>query len=296
MRMLLWALGAGLTVIASLPLALLPHRMSLKAGELLGLSLFRLWKSRRVIATDNVEKAVAQGALAIAKKPEAVARASFAHLGRSFAEVVKVYFGRGDKSMRSVEIRGLEHYRKASEKQRGVMFVTGHCGNWELLALVCGVRVSPISVVARRQNNPYLNRLLERARGRFGNRVIYKQGALRGIVSELKKGGTVGILMDQAVVAEEGIIIDFLGRPAWTTKVPALIARKTGAAAIPAFIHREGPGRHVVTVYPEIELSRSADSDEALVQDTKEFSSRIEKHIQDHPEQWLWMHRRWKRA
>jgi KDO2-lipid IV(A) lauroyltransferase len=206
-------------------------------------------------------------------------------------------------------VRGVAHYMKAKSKDKGVIFITGHCGNWELMALAFGVKVDNVSVVARTQNNPYLNRLVENIRAKYGNNVIYKKGALKGILSELKKNRGIGILMDQAVLKDEGYKIDFLGRPAWTTKVPALMARKTDAAVIPIFINREGD-KHVINIYPEVALSTNEDADsgspksrktflggdKAIIEDTRRFSGFIEDYIKEHPTEWLWIHKRWKRA
>ncbi|MEK7852919.1 MAG: lysophospholipid acyltransferase family protein, partial [Planctomycetota bacterium] len=96
-------------------------------------------------------------------------------------------------------------------------------------------------------------------------------------------------------LSDEGYVIDFLGRGAWTTKMPALIARKTGAAVLPAFIHRTQKG-HKIKIYPAVELSDIADKEKAVIEDTKRFSGFIERYIKEHPSEWLWIHRRWKRV
>jgi KDO2-lipid IV(A) lauroyltransferase len=164
------------------------------------------------------------------------------------------------------------------------------------MALITGLRCEPVSVVARAQNNPYLNRMVAWVRAKYGNNIIYKQGALKAILSELRHNRVVGILMDQAVFQNEGFVIDFLGRPAWTTKMPALIGRKTGAAMLSAFIHREGD-EQVIRFSPPFFLDGSAgDGDAALIEDTHRLSRHIEDHIRAYPSEWLWIHRRWKRA
>jgi len=273
----------------------LPGPIALKAGDLLGALVFYLWRSRRKIAIDNIEKAVKAGGLKVDASPYWVARKSFMNLGRSLVEVIKIYFGLGRKMIDSMEVKGFENYLDAKAKGKGILFITGHCGNWEMNALGFGARVEPFAVIARAQHNPYLNRLVERARARYGNRIIYKQGALMAIVSELRQNRGIGILMDQAVLPEEGFIIDFLGRPAWTMKGPALIARKMGAAVVPAFSYRDN-GRHVGTIFPAVVLSQDKDEEKALIEDTKAFSSYIENFIREHPAEWLWIHRRWKRV
>jgi KDO2-lipid IV(A) lauroyltransferase len=290
-----WLLEAGAVLVLAFPFAMLPMTLALKAGELLGFVFYVLWGSRRKIAIDNVEKAVEAGGLKIDVSPAQIVRKSFMNLGRSLAEIIKIYFGLGRGLIDSIEVVGFDNYLKAKERGKGILFITGHCGNWELTALGFGARVAPLAVIARAQNNPYLNRLVEKTRARYGNRIIYKQGALMAILSVLRNNGMVGVLMDQAVLPEEGYIIDFLGRGAWTMKIPAIIARKRGAAVLPAFIHREG-NRYIGTLYPEVPLSQEKDEEKALIEDTKKFSSYIENYIREHPAEWLWIHRRWKRV
>lgn len=295
MRRIRWVFETLAVLVLALPFAALPMALALKAGELMGFVVYVLWGSRRKIAVGNVEKAVEAGGLKIDVSSSQIVRKSFINLGRSLAEIIKIYFGLGGQIIDSIELVGFDNYLRAKEKGKGILFITGHCGNWELTALGFGARVVPLAVIARAQNNPYLNRLVERTRSRFGNRIIYKDGALRTIVSVLRNDGVVGILMDQAVLPEEGYIVDFLGRGAWTMKIPALIARKMKASVIPAFIHREG-SRLIGTIYPEVVLSQEKDEEKAIIEDTKKFSSYIENYIREHPTEWLWIHRRWKRV
>jgi len=295
MKRAVWLIEAGLSIILSIPLAVLPLQWAVKAGEALGLLLFYLWGSRRRIAIENLSKSVAVHALIITEPVEAIIRNNFKNLGRSFAEVIKIHYGLGQKIIDAVHVEGIEYLHAAHAKSKGVLLITGHCGNWELLALSASARLFPISIVARPVNNPYINSFVERARKKYGNRVIDKKGALKPVMQGLKNNDCIGILMDQAVIPEEGYVIDFLGRGAWTTKMPALIARKTGAAAIPAFIHREHHG-HRIRLYPEVELSGDDDKEKALKADTERFSGFVEQYIREHPSEWLWIHRRWKRV
>ena len=288
-------LEAGLLFLLSFPLAVLPLRWSGKAGEILGLLLCHLWKSRRQIAIQNLQAATARGTVSISVPPEEVIRENFRNLGRSFSEVIKIYYGFGKPLIDSVAFEGTEYFHAAKAKNKGVIFLTGHCGNWELLAITSAARLSELSIVARPVDNPYLNNLVEKVRRRYGNGVIYKKGALRPIMRTLKNNGVVGILMDQAVIPEEGFVIDFLGMRAWTTKMPALIARKTGTAVLPAFIHRTDTG-HTIRIYPEVALSDADNAEQALREDTARFSHFIESYIKEHPSEWLWIHRRWKRV
>lgn len=288
-----WLLETVLVIVLSFPFAVLPRRTAVKAGEFLGLLLFSVWGGRRRIALDNIERVLPL--LDGNRTAECLTRDTFRNLGRSAVEIMRIYYGREGGIIDAIEIRGAGHYHTARKKGKGVLCITGHCGNWELLALAFGRSMGAFCGVARAQNNPYLNGVIERARASFGNTMLYKKGALKGILSRLNKGETVGILMDQAVVKEEGVVVDFLGRGAWTMKTPALIARKTGAAVLPVFIHREGGG-HVITIFPEVALSRKTDTEKAVHEDTESFSRYIEDYVRRHPDEWLWIHRRWKRV
>jgi KDO2-lipid IV(A) lauroyltransferase len=274
----------------------------MKAGELLGLLLFYAWGSRRRIAIDNIEKsevkpAPLRGARPGSQKSEvrSIARETFKNLGKSLVEIIKIFYGLGKKIIDSVDIEGIENFNQAKSKGKGVLFLTGHCGNWELMAIATSVKLLSTAIVARPINNPYINKFIQNVRQRYGNRVIYKQRALKPIIQILRNNGCVGILMDQAVIPDEGYVIDFLGRDAWTTKMPSLIARKTGAAVLPVFIHRTDGG-HRIKIYPEIELPGSNNREDAVKEDTVKFSGFIEKYIREHPAEWLWIHRRWKRV
>jgi KDO2-lipid IV(A) lauroyltransferase len=288
MKRTVWFLEACLYVALSIPLAIFP----LKFGEFLGILLFYLWRSRRKIAIENIEKS---GVRCQGLGVRDIAKETFRNLGRSFIEIVKIYYGIGSGIIDSVEFEGTENVYKAKSEGKGILFIAGHCGNWELMAVATSAKLLPSSGIARQINNPYINKLIERVRQRYGNSVIYKKGALKAVMKVLKNNGSVGILMDQAVLSDEGYVIDFLGRGAWTTKMPALIARKTGAAVLPAFIHRTQKG-HKIKIYPAIELANVEDKEAAVLEDTKKFSGFIERYIKEHPSEWLWIHRRWKRA
>jgi len=296
MKRALWVLEAVCIIILSVPLAIMPATVSAKIGKLFGILLFYLWGSRRQIAINNLKEAVSSGGLTINGTPESIIRTFFQNLGKGFTEIIKIYFGLGKNIMQSVTFEGVEHFDTARAKGKGVLFITGHCGNWELLAIATSVRLSrSLAIVARPLDNPFINGMIERTRRKYGNRIIYKKAALKSILQALRSNEAVGILMDQAVLAREGIVIDFLGRGAWTTKMPAIIARKTGAAVLPAFIHRTEHG-HTVKIFPAVQFSHEDEKEEQLLKDTKKLSSYVEEYIQKHPSEWLWIHRRWKRV
>lgn len=294
MKRVLHVVSFMLIVAFSFPFAVLPYNISLRVGETMGVLLFYLWKGRRTIAVDNLRAAVSRGALIIGESPESAIKQNFRNLGKSFVEIVKIYYGFGKRVLERVEIKGTENFRKAIGKGAGVIFISGHCGNWELLGIVLSMKLTRVNGVARPQNNPYLNSAIERAREKYGNRVIYKKGALKKILLALKRNEAVGILMDQSVRLPEGVIAEFLGKKDHVMKTPAIIARKTLSAVLPVFIRRVD-NKHLIEIGEEIELDASEDYEQAVYNDTVKFSGKIEEYIRENPSDWLWMHRRWKR-
>jgi KDO2-lipid IV(A) lauroyltransferase len=187
----------------------------------------------------------------------------------------------------------MEHYYHASARGKGVMFITGHCGNWELMALGFGAKFKPVAVVAKPMKWQYIDKLLEKMRYRHGNSVIYRDHSVRLILARLKANGIVGILMDQVAPPPHGLLADFMGKPAWTTRMPVKVALRSRAALLPIFIHREGE-RHIVTIHPEMELESAGDSEELIQKNTERLNRYIEEQIVRFPTQWNWFYRRWK--
>jgi len=300
MKTFFWALQAAVFYLFTLAFALLPERAVQPAGRLIGRACFALLRKRREIAIDNI-----RSTLPVMTRdpewhfprqsPEEIAREMFQNLGISLVETCRLYHGKGSEIIDRVEIRGREHVEAAKAKGKGVVILTGHCGNWELAALALSrCFETPMSVVARRQNSPYLNSMVERMRMRYNNRVIYKENALRNMMSVIRQNGMIGLLVDQAVLPEEGTLIKFLGRTAWASKAPVLLARKSGTAVVPAFICREAD-RHIIEIQPPLTFSGD-NSPSSVVEDVQKYSRAIESFIIRHPVDWYWVHRRWKRA
>jgi KDO2-lipid IV(A) lauroyltransferase len=300
MKNIFWLLHTAIFYLLTLIAALLPAPVTYRMGALAGRLIPFLLPKRRAIAIDNISRA-----LPFMKRhplwrsqcedPRELAMETFKNLGRSLMEVCRLYHGRGEDVISSIELRGRENYELARAKGKGLIFFTGHCGNWELVALAFSSLFGEgMSVVARRQNNPYLNRMVERMRMSYKSRVLYKQGALKGVLTALKKGELIGILADQTVLPEEGVLIEFMGRKAWASKAPVVIAQKSGAPLLPTFIHREG-GRQVITFYPEHQFSGDM-TEQGIQKETQALSRYYEDFIAANPTQWYWVHRRWKRA
>lgn len=292
LRNLQWLIEAFLIFILAILVGILPRALSIKAGEFLGLCLFLILRDRKRIALKNIEIA-RRGGFHPLTSPQKIVRRLFTNLGRSFSELSMIFVGR-TSIMKDIVFEGIEHYNKTKTKGRGIIAISGHCGNWELLAIANSWKSLPSSIVVRPLNNPYLNKWIEKLRTKFGNKIIYKTGAIKEIMVALKKGETVGILMDQSVVENEAVITEFFGEKVYALKIPALLAMKTGAAVIPLFINYLGQGRHHIRFGEEIPLRITGNTEDDIVFNTKIFTQEIEKYIKEHPSEWLWIHRRWK--
>jgi KDO2-lipid IV(A) lauroyltransferase len=226
---------------------------------------------------------------------EEIALATFMNLGISIVEICRLYHGRGDALIESIEVRGAEHLLTARAKHQGIIFVGGHCGNWELMSLSFKKLFNEnVWAIVRHQNNPYLNRVVEKMRTIYGGKVIYNRAALKPILGVIKKDGVIGMLADQAVSKESGILINLLGRKAWANRAPAIIAHKTAVPLVPVFIHREG-SRHILTINPEYTLCGDR-SEVGIGRDIQSLSNYLEDFVCAHPADWYWVHRRWKNA
>jgi len=300
MKRVVWGIQAAVFYLFTLAISYFPAGLVPLAGRLTGMLLFRILSGRRRIAVDNIRQALPYMRLhplwtGTFETAEEIARGTFKNLGISIVEVCRLYHGKGDVLIDSIEVIGRENLVAAREKHTGLIFIGGHCGNWELMALSFKKLFNENAwAVARHQNNPYLNAIVEKMREGYGNKIIYNKAALRPILAVIKKNGIVGMLADQAVLADHGVLIEFLGRKAWASKAPAVIARKTGVPLVPVFIHRDG-SRCVLTILPE--YSPCGDHSEAGVQrDIQALARYLEAFVCAHPADWYWVHRRWKRA
>lgn len=300
MKIVIWSFQVAVFYLCTLVFSLLPASLVRPTGNYIGkLGAFIISKRRR-IAVENIRMALPAMMEHpdwnfSSHTPEEIAHMMFRHLGISFVETCRLYHGRGKEILERIEVRGWEHLEAAKARGKGVLLLTGHCGNWELAALSIPRHFScTMSVVAKRQSNPYLNSMVEKIRLNYGNQIIYKNNAIRNMLTVFRKNGLVGLLVDQAVFPTDGALIDFLGRKAWASKAPVLVARRSGTAVVPAFIHREAD-RHIIEIHPELVFSDDT-SEQGIAADVKKYSCVIEKFIVRHPVDWYWVHRRWKQA
>jgi KDO2-lipid IV(A) lauroyltransferase len=249
---------------------------------LLRLFVPRLWR----VALRNLEMAMPE---LDATGRERIARGSFRSVGRILAAVAR--FPRIDSGNVADWIRyeGLEHFHQARAGGKGVLFATAHLGNWELSAFAHGLMTEPMHVVVRPLDNPRLDALARHHREMSGNRVIDKRGYARGILRALADNQAVGILVDQNTAADEGVFIDFFGIKACVGSGFAKLWARSGAAVIPGFaLWSDRERTYVLRFHPPMWATGDT------VADTQRVQGELERVIREFPDQWLWMHRRWK--
>ena len=194
-----------------------------------------------------------------------------------------------------VRYQGLEHFLGAERDGRGVLILTGHLGAWELSSFYHSLMGHPMGIVIRRLDNRYLDEFVNRIRCLHGNRVLHKDDFARGLISAMRQGETVGILMDTNMTPPQGVFVDFFGRKACTASGLARVALKTGAAVVPGFLVWEAAeGRYVLHFGERILFEDTGDAESDVLALTQKCTSVIEDWVRRYPEQWLWIHRRWK--
>lgn len=220
----------------------------------------------------------------------ALARRAFLHLGCQLAETLHLAGRTCSDVERYVDVEGWERVGALRAAGRPIVVLTGHCGNWELLAALINCRGLGMEVVGRRLEDPGLQELLLAVRRRFGTETIERgeAGSARRLLATARQGGALGVLIDQDIRAES-VFVPFFGRPANTPVGPAKLALRLGAAVVPSFIERLPDGRHRAVFHPPLDLPPDPTAATAAM------TRAIEEQIRRVPEQWVWMHRRWRR-
>jgi KDO2-lipid IV(A) lauroyltransferase len=224
-----------------------------------------------------------------------ILRGVFTSLGRQLAELCQFPRYTAANVDDVVVYDGLENYERAYARGKGVLFLTAHFGGWELSAFAHSLHGHWLHVVMRPMDNEYLDRLLQSFRTMHGNKTVAKDDFVRGLLAAMKAGETVGILMDTNMTPPQGIFVDFFGIAACTASGLARIALRTDAAVVPGFtIWDPALRKYRLRFDPALELVRTGDLEADIAANTQMFTKVIEDYVRKYPEQWLWVHRRWK--
>jgi Kdo2-lipid IVA lauroyltransferase/acyltransferase len=273
-------------------LGMLPRPLARAAGIGLAWAVYLLHGRLRQVGMRNLAMVFPEK-----RAPERarILRGEFASLGRQLAEVC--HFPK--YTLANVEqvlvYDGLENYEQAHARGKGVLFLTAHFGGWELSAFTHSLHGHWMHVVVRAMDNMYLDRLIRQYRTMHRNQIVEKDDFVRGLLGAMKAGEVVGILMDTNMTPPQGIFVDFFGIPACTASGLARIALRTDAAVVPTFtIWDADLKKYRLRFDPAVELVRSGDLEADIQANTQKFTTIIEEYVRRYPEQWLWVHRRWK--
>jgi KDO2-lipid IV(A) lauroyltransferase len=271
-------------------LSWLPARMAIAAGRAAGRLAYGVDRRDRRVTLDNLQLALGLSG----REARTLARRVYSHLGETLAESLHLWTHLNRANLgQYVEIEGIERVKEALAAGRGVVFVTGHIGNWELGGLVTSYLCGGIVSIAQPARNPWVDAFMMRFRTRAGQRIVPRKGGIREMVRALREGKSVAILMDQDA-RRHGIIVPFFGLPASTIPTAARLALSSGAPIVAAYVRRIGPLRYRARYLPPIYVRQEGDRQAAVRACTENLNGILEEAVRQDPVQWLWPHQRWK--
>jgi len=272
-------------------IAALPRPLARAAGISLAWIIYLLHGKLRRVGKRNLELAFPEKSR---KERANIVRGVFTSLGRQLAEVCLYRRYTRENVSKTVVYEGFENYERALARGKGLLFLTAHLGAWELSAFAHSLYGYPLGVLMRPLDNPYLDRLVRSYRTLHGNKAVDKDFA-RGLIAAMRKGEAVGVLMDTNMIASQGVFVDFFGIQACTASGIARVALRTDAAVVPGFtIWDPMLKKYRLRFDPAAKLIRTGDTEADVVANTALFTKIIEDYVRRYPDQWLWVHRRWK--
>jgi Kdo2-lipid IVA lauroyltransferase/acyltransferase len=273
-------------------LGALPRSMALSAGKMFGYLAPIFLPHLRRHAEINLRLALPGFDR---RNRERIERGVFRNLGRLLGEISQFPSFNRDNISSIVAYEGLDNFLSAKAQGRGVILLTGHIGAWELSVYAHSIYGYEMSFLARRVDNPLVERLAESYRSRYGNHSIDKKGSMREVLKTLKSGGVVGILADLNSSRDEGLFCDFFGVPACTTAGVATLALRTGAVVLPGYLIWDEVARiHRLHFEEPVETIDTGNQREDVIINTARYTKVLEAIIRRYPDQWLWIHRRWR--
>jgi KDO2-lipid IV(A) lauroyltransferase len=270
----------------------LPRPLARATGISLGLIVYLLYGRLRRVGMRNLTLAFPEMERRDRRR---ILRGTYISLGRQLAEVCLFPRYTRDNVGQIVVYEGFENFERAFAKGKGVLFLTAHLGAWELSAFAHSLQGLPLAIVMRSLDNARVDHLIQGYRTMHGNRTVDKDDFVRGLLAAMRNGETVGILMDTNMTPPQGVFVDFFGIPACTASGLARIAQRTSAAVVPGFTVWDSKLRkYILRFDPTVELVRTGDDQADIVANTAKFTKVIEDYVRRYPDQWLWVHRRWK--
>jgi KDO2-lipid IV(A) lauroyltransferase len=281
-----------LVLIVARALGRLSRERARRVAGVLAWCVLRFHGRLRRVGLRNLELALPRLS---AKERDGILRGVFLHLGWQLVEFCRMARYTRENTIGLIRTEGLDHYLAARARGKGVLIVTAHLGAWELSSFYHSLMGYPMSMVARPLDNRRLDEFVNGIRCLHGNHVLPKDDFARGLLTAMRQGETVGILMDTNMTPPQGVFVDFFGHQACTASGVARVALKTGAAVLPGFmLWEEAERRYVLEFGTELVIQRTGDDEADIFAATQQCTSAIESWIRRYPDQWLWIHRRWK--
>jgi len=224
----------------------------------------------------------------------AIAKGAYRNIGIMAAEFFEIPSINRNNIQKYVDFEGLQHLEQALKRNKGVLSIVAHFGNWEMMTAAVPAVAGPMHIIYRPLDNPVLENLMSWVRAANGNMMVPKEGAVLKSARLLAQKQMIGILIDQNMATREGAFVDFFGRPACTSLSLAFLAMKTGAAVLPAFMIRMKNGKYKFLIQPPVELIDTGDKKRDMVANTQKFTRIIENVVRQYPDQYFWVHQRWK--
>jgi KDO2-lipid IV(A) lauroyltransferase len=270
----------------------LPRGLARLLAECIAIGFYWAHKRLRQVGMRNLEIALPETSSKTRRK---ILRGVYRHLGWQLVEFCRMARYTVAGCQQRCRAEGLEHYLAAKSRGKGVLVVTGHLGAWELSSFYHSLMGYPMGLVIRRLDNRRLDAFVNGIRCLHGNHVLHKDDFARDLLRAMRAGETVGILMDTNMTPPQGVFVRFFGHAACTASGVARVALKTGAAVLPGFMLWEpAERRYVLHFGPELDLTRSEDHETDILAATQQCAAATESWIRRYPDQWLWIHRRWK--
>jgi KDO2-lipid IV(A) lauroyltransferase len=271
---------------------LLPRSLARAVGAAVARVLLALTPKLRKTAEFNLRLAFPNWSDA---RRAATLRGMARSLGWMAAEFARMPRYTREKIEDVIVLDGHENFLEGQRRGKGVLFLTAHLGAWELSSYAHALYGYPLHYMARPLDNAPLDALVNRYRGQSGNAPIFKNDSARAMLKILKASGTIGILADQNTMPQEGVFVDFFGTPACTTAGIARVALHTGAAVVPGYAVWDGAlSKYRLRFESPLELIRTGDPEHDILENTQRFAKVTEEIIRRYPEQWVWIHARWK--
>ncbi len=269
----------------------LPARMATRIGVGLGLLGYHVIRYRRSLIKEQMGRALKMSPSD--RELKRLVRANFVHYGLLVVEFLRIRLLRTSPLESAVQFEGEHHLRDALAQGKGALILTAHLGNYDLVGVALALRGFPLMIVSKPLKLKAIEKFWMEERSVSGLEISLNHGSIKEILKALRDGKVVVFVLDQYASSEQ-FWVEFFGRPASTLSAPAVLTQRTGAPVVPGFTHRDSDGTHVIEIQPVLPFEERGNRDQTIEHNTQRYTALIEAAIRRHPEQWTWIHRRWK--